>query len=76
MSGSAARARAAGEESAGKFNNKAMTYYGRWTYKYEQAAKLDEPGVVLIAHSVEDALGAPMWRSTRPTTSPTFAGGA
>ena len=30
---------AAGEPVAGKFGGKAMTYYGRWTYKYEEAAR-------------------------------------
>lgn len=29
----------AGEPSFGKFGNKAMTYYGRWNYKYEEAAR-------------------------------------
>jgi Zn-dependent M28 family amino/carboxypeptidase len=29
----------AGEPSVGKFGGKAMTYYGRWTYKYEEAAR-------------------------------------
>jgi Zn-dependent M28 family amino/carboxypeptidase len=28
-----------GEPVAGKFGGKAMTYYGRWVYKYEEAAK-------------------------------------
>jgi Zn-dependent M28 family amino/carboxypeptidase len=28
-----------GEPSAGRFGGKAMTYYGRWTYKYEEAAR-------------------------------------
>ena len=27
------------EPAAGKFGGKAMTYYGRWTYKYEEAAR-------------------------------------
>jgi Zn-dependent M28 family amino/carboxypeptidase len=30
---------AAGEPVAGKFGGQAMTYYGRWTYKYEEAAR-------------------------------------
>src|SRR4051794_41058887 len=28
-----------GEPVAGKFGGKTMTYYGRWTYKYEEAAR-------------------------------------
>lgn len=30
---------AAGEDPAGKFGGKAMTFYGRWVYKYEEAAR-------------------------------------
>ncbi len=30
------------------FKGKTMTYYGRWTYKYEQAARLGAAGVLII----------------------------
>ena len=30
------------------FKGRALTYYGRWTYKYEQAARLGAVGVILI----------------------------
>ncbi|MCU1286515.1 MAG: peptidase [Acidobacteriales bacterium] len=30
------------------FKGKALTYYGRWTYKYEQAARRGAVGVILI----------------------------
>ena len=30
------------------FNGKAMTYYGRWTYKFEEAARQGATGVLLI----------------------------
>ncbi|MEA2983556.1 MAG: hypothetical protein QOF09_5379 [Alphaproteobacteria bacterium] len=40
--------------SDGDFGGKAMTYYGRWTYKYEQAAKLGAAGV-LIVHETDPA---------------------
>jgi Zn-dependent M28 family amino/carboxypeptidase len=36
------------------FGGKAMTYYGRWTYKYEMGAKLGAAGV-LIVHQTEPA---------------------
>lgn len=36
------------------FGGKALTYYGRWTYKYEQAARMGAAGVVLI-HKTEMA---------------------
>ncbi len=36
------------------FKGKAMTYYGRWTYKYEMGAKLGA-AAVLIVHETEPA---------------------
>jgi Zn-dependent M28 family amino/carboxypeptidase len=30
------------------FNGKALTYYGRWTYKFEEAARMGAVGVLLI----------------------------
>jgi Zn-dependent M28 family amino/carboxypeptidase len=36
------------------FGGKAMTYYGRWTYKYEMGAKMGAAGV-LIVHETEPA---------------------
>ena len=30
------------------FKGKALTYYGRWTYKYEQAARMGAVGVILV----------------------------
>ena len=36
------------------FGGKALTYYGRWTYKYEEAAKRGAAGVILI-HTTESA---------------------
>ena len=43
-----------GELDPKTFGGKAMTYYGRWTYKYEMAAKLGAAGV-LIVHETEPA---------------------
>jgi len=34
--------------SAGDFGGKAMTYYGRWTYKYEEAARQGAAGVLVV----------------------------
>jgi Zn-dependent M28 family amino/carboxypeptidase len=31
-----------------RFNGRGLTYYGRWTYKFEQAARLQAAGVLLI----------------------------
>ncbi len=38
----------------GPFNGRAMTYYGRWTYKYEEAAR-QGAAAVLIVHQTEPA---------------------
>jgi Zn-dependent M28 family amino/carboxypeptidase len=44
------------------FGGKALTYYGRWTYKFEQAARMGAAGVILI-HTNESA-GYP-WQVVR-----------
>jgi Zn-dependent M28 family amino/carboxypeptidase len=36
------------------FKGRALTYYGRWTYKYEEAARLGAAGVILV-HQTEMA---------------------
>ncbi|HEV7701374.1 MAG TPA: M28 family peptidase, partial [Pyrinomonadaceae bacterium] len=36
------------------FGGKGLTYYGRWTYKYEEAARRGAAGVILI-HTTESA---------------------
>ncbi|MEM8694846.1 MAG: M28 family peptidase [Pseudomonadota bacterium] len=38
----------------GDFGGQAMTYYGRWTYKYEEAARRGAAGV-LVVHETEPA---------------------
>jgi Zn-dependent M28 family amino/carboxypeptidase len=42
------------EGGEGDFGGKAMTYYGRWTYKYEEAARRGAAGV-LVVHETEPA---------------------
>jgi len=42
------------ESGQGDFGGKAMTYYGRWTYKYEEAARQGLAGL-LIVHETEPA---------------------
>ena len=42
------------EGGEGQFGGKAMTYYGRWTYKFEEAAKRGAAGVLLV-HETEPA---------------------
>ncbi|AXK71595.1 peptidase M20 [Lysobacter sp. TY2-98] len=42
------------ETGQGDFGGKAMTYYGRWTYKYEEAARQGLAGL-LIVHETDPA---------------------
>jgi Zn-dependent M28 family amino/carboxypeptidase len=54
------------ELDAATFGGKAMTYYGRWTYKYEKAAELGAAGVFIV-HQTEPA-GYP-WEVVRSSWS-------
>lgn len=45
---------AANEPVAGKFGGRRMTYYGRWTYKYEEAARRGAIAA-LIVHDTDGA---------------------
>ena len=42
------------ETGVGDFGGKAMTYYGRWTYKYEEAARRGAAGL-LVVHETDPA---------------------
>lgn len=58
------------DPSLNTFNGRAMTYYGRWTYKYEEAARQGAAGV-LIVH--EDAPASYGWNTVRNSwTGPQF----
>ncbi|WP_380787938.1 M28 family metallopeptidase [Sphingomonas sp. R86521] len=37
-----------GDDSAGKFGDRRMTYYGRWTYKFEEAARRGAIGALIV----------------------------
>jgi Zn-dependent M28 family amino/carboxypeptidase len=39
---------APGDGSYGKFDGKSMTYYGRWTYKFEEAARQGALGILIV----------------------------
>ncbi len=43
-----------GEPVAGKFGGKTMTYYGRWTYKFEEAARRGAVAA-LVVHETQGA---------------------
>jgi len=47
-----------GDNDASLFKGKAMTYYGRWTYKYEEAAR-QGAAMCLIVHTSDAAAGYP-----------------
>ncbi|MBN8791635.1 MAG: M28 family peptidase [Stenotrophomonas nitritireducens] len=57
-------------DEPGAFDGKAVTYYGRWTYKFEEAARRGAAGV-LIVH--ETAPAAYPWATVKASgTSPLF----
>ncbi|MCW1383039.1 M28 family metallopeptidase [Novosphingobium sp. KCTC 2891] len=37
-----------GDKAAGKFGGRTMTYYGRWTYKFEEAARQGAVGALIV----------------------------
>jgi len=46
-----------GDDSFGKFGGKAMTYYGRWTYKYEEAARQGAAAALIVHETAAAAYG-------------------
>jgi Zn-dependent M28 family amino/carboxypeptidase len=61
---------APGEPVAGKFGGKTMTYYGRWTYKYEEAARRGAIAA-LVVHET-DAAGYP-WNVVKSPAGESYA---
>jgi Zn-dependent M28 family amino/carboxypeptidase len=54
----------------GAFDGKAVTYYGRWTYKYEEAARRGAVGVLIVHETAPAAYG---WATVKSSgTSPLF----
>ena len=45
------------ETGSGDFGGKAMTYYGRWTYKYEEAARQGAAGILIVHETAPAAYG-------------------
>jgi len=45
------------ETGEGDFGGKAMTYYGRWTYKYEEAARQGALGLLVIHETAPASYG-------------------
>jgi Zn-dependent M28 family amino/carboxypeptidase len=48
---------AADEPAAGKFGGKAMTFYGRWVYKYEEAARRGAIGALIVHETAAAGYG-------------------
>jgi Zn-dependent M28 family amino/carboxypeptidase len=45
------------ESGAGDFGGKAMTYYGRWTYKFEEAARQGAVGMLIVHETAPASYG-------------------
>lgn len=45
------------ETGEGDFDGKGMTYYGRWTYKYEEAARQGALGVLIVHETAPASYG-------------------
>lgn len=45
------------ESGAGDFDGKGMTYYGRWTYKYEEGARQGAAGVLIVHETAPASYG-------------------
>jgi Zn-dependent M28 family amino/carboxypeptidase len=52
------------------FNGNAMTYYGRWTYKFEEAARQGAAGAIIIHDTLPAAYGWPTVKNS--WTGPKF----
>ncbi len=48
------------------FKGKAMTYYGRWTYKYEEAARQGAAAAIIVHETIPAAYG---WQVVRNSNS-------
>ncbi len=57
-------------DAPGSFDGKAVTYYGRWTYKFEEAARRGAEGVLIVHETAPVAYG---WATVKSSgTSPLF----
>ena len=54
------------ETGQGDFGGKAMTYYGRWTYKYEEMARQGALGVLVVHETAPASYG---WATVRGSNS-------
>jgi hypothetical protein len=61
---------APGDAVAGRFGGRAMTYYGRWTYKYEEAARRGAIGALVIHESEGAGYG---WNTVQAPAGENYA---
>ncbi|WP_298691282.1 M28 family peptidase [uncultured Sphingomonas sp.] len=59
-----------GDDAFGKFGGAAMTYYGRWTYKYEEAARRGAIGALIVHETGAAGYG---WNVAGNTVGGTYA---
>ena len=57
------------EGGEGDFGGKAMTYYGRWTYKFEEAARRGAAGVLIVHETVPASYG---WNTVKNSNTNTM----
>jgi Zn-dependent M28 family amino/carboxypeptidase len=56
------------ETGDGDFGGKAMTYYGRWTYKYEEAARRGAVGFIIVHETAPASYG---WNTVKNSNTNT-----
>jgi Zn-dependent M28 family amino/carboxypeptidase len=57
------------ETGSGDFGGKAMTYYGRWTYKYEEAARQGLAGLLIVHETAPASYG---WATVKNSNTNTM----
>jgi Zn-dependent M28 family amino/carboxypeptidase len=57
------------ETGTGDFGGKAMTYYGRWTYKYEEAARQGAAGMLIVHETAPASYG---WATVKNSNANTM----
>jgi len=57
------------ETGKGDFGGKAMTYYGRWTYKFEEAARRGALGVLIVHETAPASYG---WATVKNSNTNTM----
>jgi len=57
------------ETGQGDFGGKAMTYYGRWTYKYEEGARQGLAGVLVVHETAPASYG---WATVKNSNTSTM----